>query len=187
MTCTAFENRFTAELSSGGLFAVWCLRKRAHCVQPGAHPEDQLGYGFQLAGIPSALRPFEVVFEWLTRTAGRPLQLGRPTCARVSCDEGLVLAALAAFQRGDAGSGRILLQCLIPRVPCLHAAPVAAQFAEALMQANLPIDLAVAARGAPAARGHGDPAPGDPTPDDPANGDPATGGPAAGPAGATVH
>lgn len=157
MTRTAFENRYTAELSSGGMFAVWCLRKRVYCLKRGEPAEDYLGYAFEIAGIPSALCEFERVFDWLTRTATRPIQLGCPRCGRVSRDEGLLLAALAAFQRGDPGSGQILVQCLIPRVPSLHGAPAAANFAEALLQADLRIELAIAVGKAPAARGCGPP------------------------------
>ena len=153
MTSTAFENRHTAELSSGGMFAIWCLRKRVYCLKRGESTEDQLGYGFEIAGIPSAMRDFEVVFEWLTRGATRPIRLGCPRCGRLSRDEGLLLAALAAFQRGDANSGRILLRCLIPHVASLHAAPAAANFADALMRADLGIDLAVPAAEAPQSRG----------------------------------
>jgi hypothetical protein len=142
MTSTAFENRLTAELSSGGMFAVWCLRKRVACLKRGERAEDHLGYGFELAGIPEARHDFETVFAWVTRSATRPIRLGCPRCGRMSRDEGLLLAALAAFQRGEAASGRILVQCLIPRVACLHAAPAAAKFADALLRADLPIDLA---------------------------------------------
>jgi hypothetical protein len=143
MTSTAFENRATAELSSGGMFALWCLRKRVQCLKRDESPNARLDYGFELAGIPEALGDFEVVFDWLARTALRPIQLGCPKCGQVSRDEGLLLAAFAAFQRGDSTSGEILLRCFLPRVPSLHAAAAAAKFARALAQAELPVDLAV--------------------------------------------
>ncbi|MBK1698518.1 hypothetical protein [Rhodovibrio salinarum] len=141
MTSTAFENRETADLSSGGMFALWCLRKRVYCLKQGEDPQENLGHGFELAGIRSAMRDFEVLFKWLAQNATRPIQLGDLKCGRVSPDEGLLLAALAAFQRQDAASGRLLLGCFMPRVACLHAAPTAAKFASALTQAELPIDL----------------------------------------------
>jgi hypothetical protein len=142
MTSTAFENRLTAELSSGGMFAVWCLRKRVYCLKRGKSADAHLGYGFDIAGIPNARHDFETVFDWLTRTAQQPIRLGCPKCGRMSRDEGLLLSAFAAFQRCERESGRILLRCLMPRVACLHAAPAAAKFADALQQADLPIDLA---------------------------------------------
>ena len=141
MTSTAFENRLTEELSSGGMFAVWCLRKRVYCLKRGKCWDTHLGYGFDMAGIPEARHDFETVFDWLTRTADRPIHLGCPKCGRMSRDEGLLLASFAAFQRDEPESGRILLRCLMPRVACLHAAPAAAKFADALQQAKLPIDL----------------------------------------------
>lgn len=141
MTSTAFENRLTAELSSGGMFAVWCLRKRVYCLKRGKSADAHLGHGFDLAGIPNARHDFETVFDWLTRTAARPIQLGCPKCGRMSRDEGLLLAAFQAFQRSEPESGRILLRCLMPRVACLHAAPAAANFADALQRNDLPIAL----------------------------------------------
>jgi hypothetical protein len=88
MRSTAFENRLTAELSSGGMFAVWYLRKRVYCLKRGKRPDAQLGYRFEIAGIPTARHDFEAVFDWLTGMAEGPIQLGCPRCGRMSRDEG---------------------------------------------------------------------------------------------------
>lgn len=145
MTRTPFEGRHLQDLSSGGMFALWCLRKRVLCLKQGTAPEDHLRHGFQLAGIPSALQDFEVLFDWLTETSTRPIHLGCSKCGRISRDEALLLSALAAFQRRDSASGQILLGCFMPRVACLHAAAAAARLVAAMARADLPVDLNAAA------------------------------------------
>lgn len=142
MSRTAFENRHTAELSTGGMFALWCLRKRVEGRQLGDDTPMRLQDGFDLAGIPSAQRHFEQLFDWLTGTGARPIRLGPPKGGQISRDEGLLLTALAALQRGDRKTGELLLGCFMPRAASVHGASAAASFAGALRLADLPVDLA---------------------------------------------
>lgn len=142
MSCTAFENRHTAELSTGGMFALWCLRKRVEGRQQGDDTQMRLQDGFDLAGIPAAQRHFERLFDWLTGTGARPIRLGPPKCGLISRDEGLLLTVLAAFQRGDRGTGELLLGCFMSRAASVHAGSAAADFAAALRAADLVVDPA---------------------------------------------
>jgi hypothetical protein len=124
------------------MFALWCLRERLARMQGRDGAPERLDEGFALAGLQAARPQFERLFAWLTGTASRPIRLGAPTCGVVSRDEALLLAALAAFQRGEAGSGELLLGCFMPRVACLHAATAGSAFAVALSAAELPIGQA---------------------------------------------
>jgi hypothetical protein len=153
MPVSDFEGRPLGELSSGAQFALWALRTRVECLKTGEAPHRRLGHGFDLAGLQPALRAFEQLFEWLTRSAHRNIYLGCPKCRRASEDESLLLGALAAFQAGDTASGEILLGSFMPRTACLNAAQAALQLARAMAAAELPIAPVAGAGAREAGRG----------------------------------
>jgi len=154
MPSSIFESRRVADLSSGAQFAIWCLRARACSIQTGEPPYRRLGRGFDLAGIQPAMRHFETLFEWLARGASQGVRIGCLKCSHVTADEGIVLAALAAYQRADTTSGEILLGVFLPRPACLNASVAAHRLAAAMQGADLGVAVAPAGADRPQARAH---------------------------------
>ena len=121
------------ELTSTERLLVWAIRVWVTHHRAGAVPCRGYSYGFIRVGLPDAPLLLHRLMQMVAAHARRKIDVRCIGCRQVSADEGRVLAALAAAQRGDLAAGQRLLGDLIEEraVNWAHAvlATLAAQMA----------------------------------------------------------
>jgi hypothetical protein len=119
-TLYRFMDRRPRELSATAGMLVEAVRAWASACVAGLCPLRRVASSFMLQGMMPALRPFHMLMAQFGHGPGRPVCVGREGLdQRLSDDEALLMAALAAAQAGDLATGEACLRqvCDRARVP----------------------------------------------------------------------
>jgi len=111
--------RRVANLAFPEILVIWALRHYANCRQALATRTAAIAPGFSrafgLAQLEESLAAFAVLAESLSSAARLPQALSAVEDDRINASEEAVLAALAAFQRGEVARAHALSEwCLLP-------------------------------------------------------------------------
>lgn len=145
-----FQNRDVNELTSGGQFALWCLRTWVHCLTQGDSAIPRLRHGLELAGAEDALDELECFLVLLSREATGSITVGCCKCHRTTADEARLLSVFRAGQSQGHGAAVALLSKWLPERLAAVAAGHAQRLARRLQAVDMPIGCIAPTGPAPA-------------------------------------